>query len=230
MFRSVSPFRRSQQKTLALVIAAIAEVAQAGSLAVAGHMAVELGTQLGSALTRFYRLPRNPRIEAQLLTTQLLALLRRGQLLLIAIDWPEWHHDLCMLVAAVVGGCSAIPIQAAAFSKMDIPRSQNLRETTFLQLLVHTLHALEQSDVLLCDRGCRGTSWLRHCKELRQAFVVRLVADVLIHRGTSGGRALRHWHVAPGQAVDLGSILLRQDHPVRARVVGLRAPGQRESW
>jgi len=56
----LSPFRRSQQKTLALVIASIAEVAQAASFAVAGHLAVQLGIQLGSALNRFYRLLRNP--------------------------------------------------------------------------------------------------------------------------------------------------------------------------
>jgi hypothetical protein len=59
----LSPFRRSQQKTLALVLAAIAERAQANSVTAAGHSAVELGTQLGSALTRFYRLLRNPRID-----------------------------------------------------------------------------------------------------------------------------------------------------------------------
>jgi hypothetical protein len=82
----LSPFRRSQQKTLALVIAAITERAQANSVAVAGHLPVELGTQLGSALTRFYRLLRHPRIDDQLLTAQLLQLLGGGQQLLIALD------------------------------------------------------------------------------------------------------------------------------------------------
>jgi hypothetical protein len=78
-----------------------------------------------------------------------------------------------------------------------------------LQLLVHTLRALEQAAVVLCDRGFRRTSWLRHLLELRQAFVVRLVSDVLIDRGASGGRSLCHWHLALGQAVDLGWVLLR---------------------
>jgi hypothetical protein len=45
----LSPFRRSQQKTLALVIAAIAEVAQAASLAVATHLAAWLDIQVGRA-------------------------------------------------------------------------------------------------------------------------------------------------------------------------------------
>jgi hypothetical protein len=114
-----------------------------------------------------------------------------------------------MLVAAVVVGRRAMPVQTAAFSKTPIPRSQNLRETTFLQLLVHTLRALDQAAVVLWDRGFRRTSWLRHLLELRQAFVVRLVPNILVCQGSSGGRPLCHWHLAPGQAVDLGWVLLR---------------------
>jgi hypothetical protein len=107
----LSPFRRSQQKTLALVIAAIAEVAQATSVALAGHLAVQLGIQVGSALTRFYRLLRNERIDDQRLTEQLLRVLHGDrERLLLAIDWTEWHHELRILVAAVVVGCRAIPI------------------------------------------------------------------------------------------------------------------------
>jgi hypothetical protein len=107
---------------------------------------------------------------------------------LLALDWTEWHHDLRRLVAAVVVGCRAIPVQAAAFSKTQIPRSQNLRETTFLQLLVHTLRALEQAAVVIWDRGFRRVRWLRHCPELPPAFVVRLVSDVMVDTGTKGGR------------------------------------------
>jgi hypothetical protein len=61
----LSPFRRSQQKTLAPVIGAVTERAQANSLAVARPMAVEPGTQLGGALTRLSQLLRNPRLDDQ---------------------------------------------------------------------------------------------------------------------------------------------------------------------
>jgi hypothetical protein len=227
---AVKPLSASQRKTLAFVLAATAERAQANSLAGAEHLAVELGTQLGSALTRSYRLLRNPRIDDQQLTAQLLRLLGHGQRLLIALDWTECHHDLRRLVAAVVVGCRAIPVQTAAFSRTQIPRSQNLRETTFLRLLVHTLEALAQAAVVLCDRGFRRTSWLRHLLELRQALVVRLVPDVMVYRGAGGSRPLRHWHLAPGQAVDLGWVLRRQDRSVHVRVVGVWAPRQREPW
>jgi hypothetical protein len=118
-----SPCRRSQQQTLALVIAALTAEAQARSGAVAGPLAVELGTPLGSALTRFYRLLRHPRLDEPVLTAPLLPLLGLGQRLLIALDGTAWHHDLRRLVAAVVVGGRAIPVPAAAFSQTDIPRS-----------------------------------------------------------------------------------------------------------
>ena len=50
----LSPLRLSQQKTLALFIVSIAEVAQACSLQIASHLALQLGIQLDSALNRFY--------------------------------------------------------------------------------------------------------------------------------------------------------------------------------
>jgi hypothetical protein len=197
---------------------------------VAGHLAVELGTQLGSAFNRFYRVWRHPRSDDQELTAPWLQLLGREQRLLLALDGTEWHHDLRLLVAAVVVGCRGLPVQTAAFSHTQIPRSQNLRETTFLPLLVHTLHALGQAAVLLGDRGFRRTSWLRHGQELRQAFVVRLIPDVMVDTGTCGSRLLRAWHVQPGQAVDLGWVLRRQDRAIRGHVVGVWAPGPREPW
>lgn len=135
-----------------------------------------------------------------------------------------------MLVAAVVVGCRAIPVQAAAFSKPDIPRSQNLRETTFLRLLVHTLRSVEQTAVVLCDRGCRRVRWLEHLQELRQAFMVRLMPNVLVTIGSRGARLLRAWHLQPGQAVALGVVHLRQDRAVQVRVVGVWALSQPEPW
>jgi hypothetical protein len=221
----LTPFRRSQQKTLAL-----AARAQANSLAVAGHLAGELSPPRGSALNRFYRLRRNPRLDAQRLTVQLLWLLGRGQRLLLTIDGTAWHHDRRLVVAAVVVGCRGIPVQVAAFSQTDSPRSQTLRETIFLPRFVHTLRALEQAAGMRCDRGLRRTSGLRHLQEFRQAVVVRLVPDILGHRGSSRGRPFRDWHRAPGQAIDLGWVLWRQERAVRVRVVGGWARGQRDPW
>ncbi len=227
----LSPFRRSQQKTLALYIASIAEVAQAASLQLASHLALQLGTQVGSALNRFYRLLRNPRINDQKLTSQLLRLLAdTKQSLLIAIDWTEWHKPWRMLLASVVVGRRAIPVHNKVISKTHMEESQNKEENEFLRLLVSTLIELELVAIFLCDRGFRRVSWIKLLKEeLEQHFVVRLIPDVMVHKGGIC-RSLRNWHLKMGQAVDLGEVWLRQDRAVRVRVIGVWAPGQEEPW
>jgi len=137
------PFRESQQKTLALVIAAIVEVAQARSVVIASCIAQWVPKKLPGAINRFYRLLRNPRIDDWLLTRQLLSVLQGvGSRLVIAIDWTEWHEPLRMLLASVVVGTRAIPVAAATFDKHQIPRSQNSRENAFLTLLADQLERL----------------------------------------------------------------------------------------
>ncbi len=226
----LSPFRFSQQKTLALFIVSIAEVAQANSLHLASHLALHLGIQLGSALNRFYRLLRNPRIDDQKLTSQILRLLAmRKQSLLIAIDWTKWHQPWQMLIASVVVGCRAIPVQNKVTSNTITEWSQNKEENEFLESLVLTLREIGLVGIFLCDRGFRRVSWINLIKELKQHFVVRLIGDVMVHkRGIC--RRLRDWHLGVGQALDLGEVWLRQDRAVKTRVVGVWAPGQAEPW
>jgi hypothetical protein len=57
--------------------------------------------------------------------------------------------------------------------------------------------------------------------ELRQAFVVRLVPDVMVTTGSHGARLLRPWHLYPGHAVDLGVVHLRHGRALQVRVVGV---------
>lgn len=226
----LSPFRLSQQKTLALFIASIAEVAGACSLQVASHLALQVGIQLGSALNRFYRLLRNPRIDDQKLTSGLLRLLANPkQNLLIAIDWTKWHQPWQMLLASVVIGCRAIPVQNKVTSNTLPEWSQNKEEDEFLRLLVSTLTELGLVATFLCDRGFRRVSWIKLIKGLKQHFVIRLIPDVMVYR-RGDCRRLRHWHIEMGQAVDLGVVWLREDRAVRTRVVGVWACGQSEPW
>jgi len=226
----LSPFRLSQQKTLALFIASIAEVAQAASIQLASHLALQLQIQVDSALNRFYRLLRNPRIDDQKLSSQLLRLLRRGkQNLLIAIDWTQWHQPWQMILASVVVGRRAIPVHNKVISKTLMEKSQNKEENEFLRSIASTLKEIGVVAVLLCDRGFRRVSWIKLLKELEQHFVVRLIPDVIVHKG-GRRRRLRQWHIGVGQAVDLGELWVRQDRAVKTRVIGLWARGQKEPW
>jgi hypothetical protein len=87
-----------------------------------------------------------------------------------------------------------MPVQATAFSRTQILRSQNLRETTFLRLLVHTLRIAEQAAVVPCAGGFRRVHWLEHLQQRRPTFVVRLVPDVMVTTGSRDRRQLRAWH------------------------------------
>jgi hypothetical protein len=126
------PFRRSQQQAWAPVLAALAERAPASAVAVAGHLAGELGPPLGRALPRGYRRRRQPRLDEQPLP----APWRR-----LARAWSAGPHALRLLVAPVVVGGRAIPVPAA----IGAP-----------------LRALDHAAVRLCARGFRRTSGWRH--------------------------------------------------------------------
>src|SRR5919206_4480019 len=122
----LKPFRRSQQKTCAALIAALCQAAQASSFAIAGQLACLSDVQLGSALTRLYRFLRNPRFDDWLLTEQLLRLTAPADgRLLLALDWTQWQDRFTVLTAAVCTGTRAVPVAASACHKPQLARSQN---------------------------------------------------------------------------------------------------------
>lgn len=228
----LSPFERRHRKTLGLVIAAITVTGQARSFAIATTLMAWLGTRLDSAVNRFYRLLRNRRIDFTRYITQWAQLLVRGpeRHLLVAVDWTEWHHDLRMLVAAVVAGKRAIPLFAQAFEKIIRLRSQNARENTFARVLSDGLKRAGVTATLLCDRGFRRASWLALLQQLGLGFVVRLMDDVTVEVGPGLQMPLRNILLTPGKLVDLGVVALRSDSAVCVRVVGYWAPGRNEPW
>ena len=69
----LKPLRKSQRKTIVLVIEAMASLAQAASIPIAAFLSQATATQVDSALTRFYRLLHNPRLDDLLLARQILA-------------------------------------------------------------------------------------------------------------------------------------------------------------
>ncbi len=227
----LSPFWRRHRKTLGLVIAAIAVTGQARSFAIATTLARWLKTRLDSAVNRFYRLLRNARVDYTEFAAQWAKLLARGKdrLLVVAVDWTEWHHDLRMLTAAVVTGKRAIPLFNQAFDKAP-RRSQNSRENTFLRLLAEAVHRAQAKAIILCDRGFRRVSWVQLLQQLRLGFVVRLMDDVHVDLAGAGKIPLRNLLLWRGRVLDLGVVPLRSDGKVEARVVGYWAPRAPEPW
>jgi hypothetical protein len=224
------PFRRSQQKTCAALVAALCQAAQASSFAIAGQLSCLTDVQLGSALNRLYRFLRNDRFDDWLLTEQLLRLLgRRPGPLLLALDWTAWQDRFTVLTAAVCTGTRAIPVAVSACHKPHLARSQNLWEETFLRLTVDRLRAAGVSAVWLCDRGFHRVRWLEKFVEFEQQFVVRLTRDVTV-RLPDRVCLLRSLALGPGERRDYGWVWLRSDELVRVRLIGVWAAGAKEAW
>ncbi len=224
------PFRRSQQKTCAALVAALCQAAQASSFAVAGQLACLTDVQLGSALNRLYRFLRNTRFDNWLLTEQLLRLLgRRPGPLLLALDWTAWQDRFSVLTASVCLGTRSVPVAVSACVKANLARSQNLWEETFLRLTVDRLRAARVSAVWLCDRGFHRVGWLKRLLDLEQAFVVRLQRDVTVHL-PEGACLLKHLRLGEGERRDFGFVNVRADGAARVRLIGVWAEGAEEVW
>ena len=226
----LSPFRRSQQKTCAAVVAALCQAAQASSFAIAGQLSCLTDVQLGSALNRLYRFLRNRRFDDWLLTEQLLRLLAgRQKRLLLALDWTQWQDRFSVLTASVCTGTRAAPVAVSACHKPQLARSQNLWEETFLRLCVDRLRAAGVEAVWLCDRGFHRVAWLRRLLEMEQAFVVRLQRDVTVHL-PEGTCLLKQLPLGEGERRDFGFVSVRADGAVRVRLIGVWAEGAKEVW
>jgi hypothetical protein len=224
------PFRRSQQKTCAALVAALCQAAQASSFAIAGQLSCLTGVQFGSALTRLYRFLRNDRFDNWLLTEQMLRLLGgRQKPLLLALDWTAWQDRFSVLTAAACTGTRSIPVAVSACVKSRLARSQNLWEETFLRLCVDRLRAAGASAIWLCDRGFHRVAWLGRLTEFEQQFVVRLTRDVTVHL-PGGACLLKDLALEEGERRDYGFVWVRSDRWVRVRLIGVWAAGAKEVW
>ena len=224
------PFRLSQQKTCAAVIAALCQCAQASSFAIAGQLSCLTDVQLGSALTRLYRFLRNRRFDDWLLTEQMLRLLGGSRPhLLLALDWTCWQERFSVLTASVCTGTRSVPVASSACVSRNLARSQNLYEETFLRLVVDRLRAAGVTAVWLCDRGFHRVGWLRRLVEMEQHFVVRLKRDVTVHL-RDRVCLLKTLEVNEGERRDYGFVMLRADEAVRVRLIGVWAKGAKEVW
>ena len=222
--------RKTQSKTLVALARALIGCGQVRSFAMAGQLSKLSGILFKSALQRFYRWIHNDHVDDLACWSALAAhlVLAGGRRLLVAVDWTEWKSDLRVLNAALCVDSRAIPVLVQAFSKTEIPRSQNTRENTFLHLLVRLCDRMGQA-VLIFDRGFRRVSFIRELSWLKQPFIVRLVVKVHVV-GEAYQGLLRDHPLRPGQWVDLGHCALRQAKPVNVRVIGVWAPGQEEPW
>ncbi len=221
---------KTQAKTLTALCGGLVGCGQLRSFAVAGAVARATGVRFKSALKRFYRWVHNPALDELACWSALAGrvLPQAGRRPLVAVDWTEWHSGLRVLSAAVCVGSRAVPVLAQAFSKTEIPRSQNTRENTLVHMLVRLSVHLRRA-VLIFDRGFRRISLIRELGWLSQPFIIRMAAKVQVASEQYTGLLSAH-PLRPGQRADLGVCALGQAKPVRVRVIGVWAPSQEQPW
>src|SRR2546423_10909149 len=224
------PYRLSQQKPCAALVAALCQAAQASSFAIAGQLSSLTEVQLGSALTRLYRFLRNERFDNWLLTERLLHLLAQpNKSLLLALDWTCWQERFSVLTVSACLGTRSVPVAVSACVKRQLARSQNLWEETFLRLVVDRLRAAGVSAIWLCDRGFHRVAWLTKLIEMQQQFIVRLQRDVTVHLPDQVC-LLKSLEINEGERRDFGWVRLRADEFVTVRLIGVWAKGAKEVW
>ena len=220
----------SQAKTPIALTVALISCGQMRSFYLSRQLARASGVLFKSALQRFYRWVHNTKFDGLAcwgtLAERVLSSDLKGPL--IAVDWTEWHQDMRVLVAAACVGNRAIAIFAQAFSKTDMPRSQNVRESTFIDLLTRLSKRVNQA-VLIFDRGFRRVGLIKQLGWLRQPFIIRLAAKVHLRSRHDQGLLSDH-PLRPGQRIDLANCELSDRSPVRVRVVGIWAHDQAEPW
>jgi hypothetical protein len=223
-------FHKAQAKTLVALTVALVGCGKMRSFHLSHQLARTSGVRFKSALQRFYRWVHNPNFDElacwSALADRVLSLEAKRPL--IAVDWTEWHQDRRVLLAAACVGSRAVAVFAQAFSKTDMPRSQNTRENTFIDLLTRLSTRMKDA-VLIFDRGFRRVSLIKQLNWLRQPFIIRLAAKVHVRCPHYQGLLYDH-PLRPGQRIDLGNSELSARSPVRVRVVGIWAQGQAEPW
>jgi hypothetical protein len=106
----LNPFRRSQQKTAAQIIAVLCEAGAANSFLIASKMYPHGELQLPSAVNKFYRFLRNERFDDWLLSEQLFSLFAEWRRIVLSLDWTSWHDGFSLLVASIAVEKRAIPV------------------------------------------------------------------------------------------------------------------------
>lgn len=90
--QTLSPLRRSRSNTITLVIKGTGWMAWAASIPVAAFISQATGSQINSALTRFYRILHYSKLDDLKMIRQMLSSFAQlPGFLLIAIDWTKWH-------------------------------------------------------------------------------------------------------------------------------------------
>lgn len=219
--------RKSQRKTLAVLVFGLMQSKRVGVAAIARGIPGK-----GNIKHRIKRVDRflgNERVPVKQGVRPLLlwvALPRKT--LFVALDWTDLHdgkhHLLC---ASVLCDRRAIPILWRVTAKENPQVSQNREEEMFLEELREILPR-DREIVLLADRGFGRVSLLEKLESLGFSYILRVPAHAFVQGEHFTGRLL-DFPLRFGY-LDLGTVLYQKKAQHPFRLIFALTPFQEEPW
>ena len=144
--------RRSQAKTLSVLVPAAMTVARASLAQLGRALAGQSQGATKHCIKRVDRFLGNDRIEpTEAMRGIVQWLAQPREKLLISLDWVDIRHFQCLVLAARLGG-RALPLLWAVYRYEDVYRSQNNLEYGLLRVF-STMVPSSVEVTLLADRG-----------------------------------------------------------------------------
>lgn len=213
-----SSLRKSQTKTLAVLVGAALSVGRASVTEIGRRLT---GTSAKHGTKRCWRFTANDRVEtSDAMSGVVRHLLKRKRWrkkpLLVALDWTEIRDFHTLMLAAVLRG-RAVPLLWASYPEWQLAKSQNNLEEGLLRLFKSLLPPGVEV-IVLADRGFGRTEMARFCQELGFHYVIRIKPDVWIRCPGFHGKLL-DYPVKKGICRVLNCSRFRKTRPVEQRVV-----------
>jgi hypothetical protein len=225
---SICTFRRSQIKTLSVLVYAAMETVRL-TLAELGRTAArQRGQSVKHCIKRADRFLGNGRIEPGIAMSGWIRWLARpGRRVLVSMDWVDIRQWHCVVLAARFRG-RAIPLLWAVYRPEELHKSQNNLEYGLLRLL--RCHLPDQAEVvILADRGFGRTEMARECQKLGFDYIIRIVPDVWIDHPEFRGKLL-DLPLRRGTERILRNAAYRKNRPVQQHVAVLWPARQAQPW
>jgi hypothetical protein len=210
--------RRSQAKTLAILVASAMRVERASLANIVRQI-------LGAAkhqIKRCWRFCANERVETadamRGVVKKVLQKRRKNKPLIVSLDWTDIRQFQTLMASVVFKGRS-VPLCWASCRKhvYDGHRSRNAFEESLLLVLASMIPA-GQKVILLADRGFGRTELARFCQNHGLDYVIRISPDVHVRCASYAGKLI-DYPVHKGICKLLTSVAYRQHHSVTQNIV-----------
>ena len=166
--------RRSQKKSLAVIIESLLQGSQASLADIARGMGQK--TRFGSRLKRVWRYVSNSNINPEHVSADLLAWfigrLGPDEPLVLLVDWSKFYNDH-VLAAAIPLGKRAVPVFWEIATDEGLERGQNTIEYKFFNQL-RDLIPKAVPVIIVADRGFGRTELFVRLDKLGLGYIIRV--------------------------------------------------------